>query len=83
ESALFAADINHVHRVLGHTNFESIRDMVRHGRLDGVTSLTGVPEFCEACVLGKMKKKPFQRSLTIPRGPLDIVSSDVGGPVTP
>lgn len=83
ETALFAADINHVHRVLGHTNFESIRDMVRHGRLDGVTSLTGVPEFCEACVLGKMKKKPFGHSRTVPRGPLDIVSSDVGGPVTP
>ncbi|KZV60159.1 hypothetical protein PENSPDRAFT_543842, partial [Peniophora sp. CONT] len=57
--------------------------MVRHGRLDGVTSLTGVPEFCKPCVLGKMKRKPFGRSRTVVRGPLDIVSSDVGGPITP
>jgi hypothetical protein len=83
EKAHFAVDINDVHRKLGHTNFESIRDMVRHGRLAGVTSLTGIPDFCEPCVLGKMKKQPFHRSQTIARGPLDIVSSDVGGPVNP
>jgi hypothetical protein len=57
--------------------------MVRHGHLNGITSLTGMPEFCEACVLGKMKKQPFPRSRTVPRGPLDIVSCDVGGPVQP
>jgi hypothetical protein len=66
ERALYVADINDVHRKLGHTNFQSIRDMVRHGRLDGITSLTGMPEFCEACILGKMKKQPFPRSRTVP-----------------
>jgi hypothetical protein len=30
-----------------------------------------------------MKKLPFSKSQTKARGPLDIVSSDVGGPVTP
>ena len=83
EEAHFAMDINDAHRKLGHTNFQSIQDMVRHGRLAGVTSLTGIPDFCEPCVLGKMKKQPFHRSQTVARGPLDIISSDVGGPVNP
>ncbi|KZV59269.1 hypothetical protein PENSPDRAFT_540845, partial [Peniophora sp. CONT] len=81
--ALFAMDINHLHRVMGHTNYQALQDMVRHGRLEGVTALTGIPAFCEPCVMGKMKKQPFTSSRTVPRGPLDIISSDVGGPVTP
>jgi hypothetical protein len=40
-------------------------------------------DFCEPCLLEKMKKQPFHRSQTISRGPLDIISSDVGGPVNP
>ena len=83
EKAFHVADINDLHRKLGHTNYQSIRDMVRHSRLAGITSVTGVPEFCEPCVFGKIKKQPFEHSRTVPRGPLDIISADVGGPVTP
>jgi transposase InsO family protein len=81
--ALHAIEINRLHRILGHTNFQSIQNMVRRNQIEGVTTLTGMPQFCEACVLGKMKRLPFPSSTTVPRGPLDIVSCDVGGPVTP
>jgi transposase InsO family protein len=81
--ALFAMDINHLHKISGHTNFQLLQNSVSKGRLGEITSLTGIPKFCEACVIGKMKKLPFSKSQTKARGPLDIVSSDVGGPVTP
>jgi hypothetical protein len=81
--ALFAMDINHLHRISGHTNHQLLQNSVSKGGLGEITSLTGQPKFCEACVLGKMKKLPFSKSQTKARGPLDIVSSDVGGPVTP
>ena len=80
--ALFAMDINHLHRISGHTNYQLLQNSVSKGQL-GEMTLTGQPKFCEACILGKMKKLPFSKSQTKARGPLDIVSSDVGGPVTP
>jgi len=80
--ALFAMDINHLHRISGHTNYQLLQNSASKGRLGEIT-LTGQPKFCEACTLGKMKKLPFSKSQTKARGPLDIVSSDVGGPVTP
>ncbi|KAL1657433.1 hypothetical protein GGG16DRAFT_13426, partial [Schizophyllum commune] len=68
---------------MGHTNFESLRNMVRHGQLGEVDTLTGIPSFCEPCVMGKMKKLPFKRSTTPASRPLQFVSCDVGGPVDP
>ncbi|KZV82567.1 hypothetical protein EXIGLDRAFT_567758, partial [Exidia glandulosa HHB12029] len=58
--------------------------MVRNGQLAGVDSLTGTPEFCEPCALGKMKRLPFpggdrQRATRA----LQLVHADIGGPVTP
>jgi transposase InsO family protein len=76
-------DINHLHRISGHTNFQLLQKTVSKGGYGGVTTLTGIPKLCEACILGKMKRLPFPRSKTVARGPLDIVSADVGGPVTP
>ncbi|KAL1658558.1 hypothetical protein GGF50DRAFT_131634 [Schizophyllum commune] len=64
---------------MGHTNFESLRNMVRHGQLGEVDTLTGIPSFCEPCVMGKMKKLPFKRSTTPASRPLQFVSCDVGG----
>jgi hypothetical protein len=85
EHALAAAvDINVLHRRMGHTGIDRLKWMVKKKQLKGVTKLTGHPEFCEPCVLGKMKKLPFpkgqQRKIV---APFEIVHSDVGGPVSP
>jgi transposase InsO family protein len=68
---------------MGHIGMHRLKQMVAKRQIKDIEALTGVPKFCEACVMGKMKKLPFKRSQTITRGPLDIVHSDVGGPVTP
>lgn len=74
-------DINIMHRRLGHLNFRSLKRMVSQKLL--VTGLSGQPAFCEACVMGKMKKLPFSSGRSRATRPLEIVHSDVGGPVTP
>lgn len=63
---------------------DRLKQMVKKKQLKGVVKPTGQPEFCEPCVLGKMKKLPFpkgQRQKTT--APFEIVHSDVGGPVSP
>jgi hypothetical protein len=82
-AAHLAMDVNVLHRRMGHISINCLKSMVNKGQLKDINMLTGTPKFCEACVMGKMKKLPFKRSQTVARGPLDIVHSDVGGPVTP
>ena len=58
--------------------------MVKSGLLQGIDTLTRTPTFCEACTLGKMKKLPFGTQEE-PRTtcPLEMIHTDVGGPITP
>ena len=84
EAALATVDINLLHRRMGHISTNCIQHMVKSGQLQGIDILVGTPTFCEACVLGKMKKLPFE-SQEQPRTtrPLEMVHTDVGGPITP
>jgi len=56
--------------------------MVKCGQLRGIDTLSGTLTFCEACTLGKMKKAPFELQ-NGPRTtqPLEMVHTDVGGPI--
>ncbi|KAG1724937.1 uncharacterized protein EDB91DRAFT_1019279, partial [Suillus paluster] len=50
----------------------------------GIDTLTGTPEFCEPCVLGKLKKLPFTpTSGNCAERPIQIIHMDVGEPITP
>ncbi|KAH7924899.1 hypothetical protein BV22DRAFT_976720, partial [Leucogyrophana mollusca] len=52
--------------------------------VDGITHLTRTPEFCEPCVLGKLRKLPFKLTGgNRAKRPIQVVHTDVGGPVTP
>ncbi|KJA17871.1 hypothetical protein HYPSUDRAFT_99352, partial [Hypholoma sublateritium FD-334 SS-4] len=57
--------------------------MVDEGQLSDISKTTGTPKFCEPCVLGKMKKQPFTHKGQRATRPLQMIHSDVGGPVTP
>jgi hypothetical protein len=85
DHALAAAiNINVLHCWMGHMGINWLKQMVNKKQLEGVTELTGHPEFCEPCVLSKMKKLPLpraERQKTV--APFEIVHSDVGGPVSP
>ena len=49
-----------------------------------IDTLVGTPTFCEACALGKMKKLPFEsQEQPHTTRPLEMVHTDVGGPITP
>ena len=63
--AMLSMDINVLHRQMGHAGVHQLKRMVTKGQIKDVKTLTRVPEFCEPCVMGKMKKLPFKRSETV------------------
>ncbi|EGO02508.1 hypothetical protein SERLA73DRAFT_47820 [Serpula lacrymans var. lacrymans S7.3] len=58
--------------------------MVTKGQLQDIDTFTGTPEFCEPCALGKKKKLPFKSTGgNRAKCPIQIVHTDVGGPIKP
>lgn len=69
---------------MGHISIDRVKHMVRKGQLKGINRLSGKPEFCEPCVMGKMKKLPFlKRDRQQARHCFQLVHTDVIGPITP
>ena len=57
--------------------------MVCQGKILGIDTLTRTLTFCEPCTMEKMKKLPFESQGGIRASrPLQIIHSDVGGPIT-
>lgn len=74
-------DINLLHRRQGHLGHDNVKRLVAKGMVDGVDSVGGRIEFCEACVHGKQHRFPFPASRKRARRKLDLVHSDVCGPL--
>ena len=72
------------HRRLGHLNYTYMNQLIKKEMVDGLNydSGTQTQKDCEACVLGKMHKKPFPKQ-SQHRGtkPYETVHSDVCGPM--
>jgi Pol polyprotein, beta-barrel domain/GAG-pre-integrase domain/Integrase core domain len=84
EHANLSIDVNVLHRRMGHTGVGKLKRMVQRGQLQDVEAITGNLKFCEPCALGKARKLLFKPSAQInARHPLQIIHSNVGGPVTP
>ena len=49
--------------------------------VEDIQKLTGMQEFCEACALGKAHRLPFPNNKTTATSILDLVHSDVCGPL--
>jgi transposase InsO family protein len=82
ELAHAAIDINVLHRRLGHRNHDSLRRMVSKGYVENIEKVTGEAEFCEACAGAKARKIHLPpKTHASAKRPLQIVHSDVGGPV--
>ncbi|EGO00999.1 hypothetical protein SERLA73DRAFT_71968 [Serpula lacrymans var. lacrymans S7.3] len=55
--------------------------MVTKRQLQDIDTLTGTPEFCEPCALGKMKKLPFKSTGgNRAKRPIQIVHTDMISP---
>lgn len=76
------------HRRFGHLNAKSLAKMIRSDMVVGMSVKNGEPDksvvICESCVIGKQSRKPFvtreeRRSSRV----LELVHSDVCGPITP
>ena len=76
-------NINTLHQCMGHISMDWIHHIVKEGQLQGIQCLTGKPEFCEPCTITKVKKLPFKPAKEAwTTWPLQIVHTDMGGPIT-
>lgn len=67
------------HRRMAHRNLGDIRELKKHGMT--ITRCNCVDQ-CDACMKGKTPNLPFYESEK-PSSPLDIIVSDVNGPLPP
>jgi len=74
-------DINLLHRRLGHLGHDNVKRLVDKGMVHGVKSVGGRIELCEACINGKQHRDPFPHSNKHARHKLDLIHSDVCGPL--
>ncbi|TDL20882.1 hypothetical protein BD410DRAFT_699066, partial [Rickenella mellea] len=73
---------------LGHLNFKSIKLLAAENMVDGlVLDSTSAdyrnPPLCKSCVEGKMMRQPFKTSDTRAAELLNVLHSDLAGPITP
>lgn len=70
------------HRRLGHINFQSMKKM-RDGAVDGINFADDDTEIkkCETCAYGKQHRQPFKSSETQTSNILEIIHSDLMGPM--
>lgn len=72
------------HRILGHANFAKLKEMCRHKVLDGLPEkLDESYVQCEICLMNKMSNLPFENNRRRATELLEIVHTDVNGPITP
>jgi hypothetical protein len=62
-SAQHAPDLMTWHRRLGHTNFQTIKEMAKSGTITGMpSSFPILPPKCESCIPGKQTKTPVPKT---------------------
>lgn len=72
------------HLRLGHLNFDGLRLLSKKKMLKWLPSIDHPNEVCESCVLGKHTRTNFTRqSSWRARKPLELVHTDICGPLTP
>ena len=76
------------HRRLGHIGDQKFKDIVKNdlvGDSDLIEGLTVTKELCEECITAKQSRLPFNKAKekSLITRPLQAVSSDVCGPITP
>jgi len=75
-------DIDIWHRRMGHLGEDNIRKLAKMADGMGITVGTSVG-VCEACVQGKQTRHPSHKPAARAKKPLELVHSDLCGPITP
>ncbi|KAK2981150.1 hypothetical protein RJ640_013472 [Escallonia rubra] len=72
------------HMRLGHLNFDGLQVMSKKSMVKGLPSINHLNQLCEGCLFGKQARKSFPKeSMTIAKCPLELIHSDVCGPIKP
>ena len=74
-------DIKLWHRRLGHRNFDDLELIRRNKIVDGIEIFGKNNEACENCFKGKFAKLKFEKSESKTNGILELIHSDVCGPL--
>lgn len=74
-------DINILHRRLGHLGYDNVKRLIAKDMVVGVDKVEGRIVLCEACIHGKQHRFPFPLSNKKARHKLDLIHSDVCGPL--
>lgn len=71
------------HKRFGHLGYSYLKGLIKHEMVEGLENVeANKVEFCKACVNGKMIRLPFGQR-TRSKRILEIVHSDVCGPISP
>ena len=72
------------HRRLCHHNYTNVKRMIEEKLVTGIklNTLSAPDPICEPCLVGKMHANPFPSSTSRASRPLELVHSDVHGPVS-
>lgn len=69
------------HYRLGHPNIQVLKTMQQHHMVHGLHCEITPLELCEGCLFGKFKQTRFQRTRSKTSQPLQLVHSDLCGPM--
>jgi hypothetical protein len=69
------------HKSFGNLNFKYMKQLIKHGMVDGLPDIHFSKGICEGCVLGKHPQEKFDKGkIQEAYFPLDLIHSDLMGP---
>lgn len=79
QGELMYTDSEKWHHKLAHLNFNDMLFLKNCGLINGHIKKS----FCEPCIFGKQHRKPFEKRKDKTKRPLDLIHTDVCGPINP
>jgi GAG-pre-integrase domain len=70
------------HMRFGHLRYSGLRDLVKKQLVQGLPNLEFEKNFCEGCVIGKQTRRSFEKSQYQAKRPLELIYTDICGPIT-
>lgn len=72
------------HLRYGHLNFGGLQTLHKKNMVDGLPKISDSHKVCETCVVGKQPRGSFpQTTLSRAKAALELIHSDICGPITP
>jgi transposase InsO family protein len=63
--------------------YSGLKDLVKKQSVQGLPNLNFENKFCEGCVIGKQMRRQFEKSKFSVTKPLELIHTDICGPITP